>query len=81
MDSETQAALDDLLPPSEQTGNEVNDLFEAARRALERRRTNSVNGGLVLKALNIGHGFTYAEIDKRTGIAPATAQRWSNPPK
>lgn len=72
-------ALDALLSPAERTGDQVADLLAAARRSLERRRTNSIHGGAVIVALRT-HGLSWREIEQRTGIPKDTAQRWATPP-
>lgn len=72
-------ALASLLSPAERTGDQVADLVAAARRSLERRRTNSIHGGAVIAALRT-HGLSWRDIEQHTGIPKDTAQRWATPP-
>jgi hypothetical protein len=72
-------ALAALLSPAERTGDEMADLVAAARRSLERRRTNSAHGGAVIAALHAS-GLSWRQIEEHTGIAKDTAQRWATPP-
>lgn len=56
------------------------DLVEAAKVAMERRRTNTLVGGVVLQALHDDHGLTWRQIQELTGIDKSTACRWAQPP-
>lgn len=58
----------------------MDDLVEAARKAMERRRTNTLVGGVVLQALHDEHGLTWRQIQELTGIDKQTAYRWAQPP-
>lgn len=57
------------------------DLIAAAKAAMERRRTNSIVGGVVLQALHDDHGLTWRQIAAMTGIDKQTAYRWAKPPR
>jgi len=74
-----RAAFDDLLPVTERTGILLDDLAEAARRAMRRRVENSRNGGAVIAALHRGLG-SWRQLEADTGIPQATARRWATPP-
>jgi hypothetical protein len=71
-------ALDALLSLTERTSNEIEDVVAAARRSLERRRTNSIHRGAVMAALHDA-GLSWRQIQQRTGIQKDTAQRWATP--
>jgi metal-dependent hydrolase (beta-lactamase superfamily II) len=57
------------------------DLVEAAKAAMERRRTNTLVGGVVLAALHDEHGLTWRQIAELTGIDKQTAYRWADQPR
>lgn len=72
-------ALNELLPPTRQTGNLETDLAEAARTAMRRRIDNSRWGGAVIGALHRQIG-SWRQLEDLTGIPHATARRWAAPP-
>lgn len=76
---EEREALNELLPPSRQTGNLETDLAEAARIAMRRRIDNSRWGGAVIGALHREIG-SWRQLEDLTGIPHATARRWAAPP-
>ncbi len=78
-DDDLTEALEALLAPDERTGDLATDLVAAAKRSLERRRTNSIHGGRVIAALR-ELGLSWRDIEQRTGIPRETAMRWSEPP-
>lgn len=79
MDPDIADALNTLLPHG-RTGNERQDLIDAAKQAWAIRHTNTHTGGTVIAALKIDHGLTWEQIRALTGIPPATAQRWADLP-
>jgi hypothetical protein len=74
-----EVALQSLLLPDERTGDAFRDLVTAARRALDRRATNSRDGGIAIEGLR-EQGLSWREIEAATGIPKDTAQRWAEPP-
>lgn len=58
----------------------VEDLIEAAKESLERRKRNSRDGGAVLRYLHDTLGMTWERISDLTGIPVGTAYRWAEPP-
>jgi DNA-directed RNA polymerase specialized sigma24 family protein len=75
-----EEALDELLPASNRTGNEQDDLVAAATEAWRRRHVNTDAGAAVITALT-HHGLSYRQIADLTGIPAATAHRWARPPE
>lgn len=71
-------ALDALLG-DQRSGDATADLIEASREAMRRRERNSEHGGAVIAALREA-GLSWRDIEQRTGIPKATAQRWADPP-
>lgn len=76
---EERAALDSLVPPTEQTGKLHDDLVTAARVTWRRRVENSELGGQVLAALHRDVN-SWRIVEYATGIPAATARRWATPP-
>ena len=72
-------ALDELLPPDSRTGDVREDLIEAVRTAMQRRKDNSRRGGAVIAALHRELG-SWRQLEELTGIPQATARRWAAPP-
>lgn len=76
---EPTEAVKDLLGVVEQDPSRES-LVEAAKVAMQRRRSNTVVGGVVLQALHDDHGLTWRQIAELTGIDKQTAYRWAQPP-
>lgn len=74
-----QRALDDLVPPAEQTGDPRTDLIAAARESFRRRQENSRVGGIVISALH-DRVSSWRVIEAETDIPRTTAQRWAEQP-
>ncbi|WP_217695896.1 hypothetical protein, partial [Pseudonocardia sp. Ae706_Ps2] len=73
-------ALDELIPPSQQTGDLRADLITAAQETWRRRGRNSMLGGLVLHAL-YEDAQSWRTVEYLTGIPRMTARRWATPPQ
>lgn len=76
---ELEEALSSLLTAAERTGDSYSDTITAVKRALERRKTNSRDGGRAIEALR-DRGLSWREIAALTGVPKDTAQRWAEPP-
>lgn len=75
----TDEALLDLLGPDRE-GDPVQQLEEALKESVRRRKQNSASGGAVIKAL-LRAGWSYTDIETKCGLARGTAHRWANPPE
>lgn len=75
-----RAAVDELLPPSKQSGDLQADLIAAAREAWRRRQQNTELGGAVLAALHRS-AESWRAVAWATGIDVRTARRWATPPE
>ncbi|OLM28159.1 hypothetical protein Ae717Ps2_6724 [Pseudonocardia sp. Ae717_Ps2] len=80
MTSAQREALDELIPPSQQTGDLRADLITAAQETWRRRGRNSMLGGLVLHAL-YEDAQSWRTVEYLTGIPRMTARRWATPPQ
>ena len=76
---ELEEALSSLLAPDERSGDVYSDVVAAVKRALERRETNSRDGGRAIEALR-DQGLSWRRIEALTGVPKDTAQRWAEPP-
>lgn len=74
-----RAALNALLSLDQRTGDLTQDLAAAAMISMERRVTNSVQGGAVIAALH-RRLRSWSKVVHLTGIPLATARRWATPP-
>ncbi len=79
LSADEQAALDALLPHDQRSGNLVDDLAEAARRALVWRAVNYRHAGAVIAALHRQLG-SWRGLGMAIGVPHATARRWAQPP-
>ncbi len=77
--ADERAALDELLPVPQQTGNLVEDLAAAARCSMQRRIDNSRSGSAVLGAL-YRELHSWRQVETATGIPYSSARRWAEPP-
>lgn len=73
-------ALRDLLQDQSRGDDPIADLCLAARISMQRRVSNSNDGGLVIAALRRRHGLSWRAIERCTGIPTRTARRWATPP-
>lgn len=76
---ELEEALSSLLAEGERTGDVYSDIVTAVKRALERRKTNSRDGGRAIEALR-DRGLSWRQIEAATGVDKDTARRWAEPP-
>lgn len=81
-----QAALEELLPADQRTGDLADDLAAAARTAMARRVRNSELGGAVIAALyrelqSRHPKGSWRDLEAATGIPHGTARRWAKPPR
>lgn len=85
-----EEALNKLLPGG-RTGDLHADLVAAAREAWDRRRFNSLVGGIILAALQDpeimgkddkgrSQALSLRDIERETEIPRQTAARWALPP-
>lgn len=74
-----RAALDELVPRDQQSGDVAADLAAAGREAMRRREENTRLGGAVLAAL-YRDTQSWRTLSYLTGIPVTTARRWAVPP-
>lgn len=78
---EQQAAFDDLLPAGDRTGDLEADVVRAIQVAMQRRVTNSRNGGLMIAFAHNALRLSWRKLAPRTGMKIRTLRRWAEPPQ
>jgi hypothetical protein len=77
--AELEEALASLLADGERTGDVYADTVAAVKRAYERRKTNTRDGGVAIEWLR-DQGLTWRHIQDITGVDKETARLWALPP-
>lgn len=78
--AELDEALASLLAEGERTGDVYADTIAGVKRALDRRRTNTRDGGVAIEWLR-DQGLSWRRIETITGVDKETARRWALPPQ
>jgi len=71
----SENVLDDLLG-DRQTGDRKTDLIAGMVEFVRRQREIMLSGAAIVKVMKSEMGMTYREIEEKTGVPRATAQRW-----